>query len=205
MAVPVPLAGVFMQDANRDTAAYGDFNGDGITDLLVAGGYNGLVVFHGRVIPDDPAIAVPGAPGTPGATGNSWGTHVTVSFAAASQAVLESDFARPRAARSRIPTTGRATGIRCTASAGSRTRHQRRKDAVPIRRQHRDRPGRPDQQTGHAAAIFIRIVKEIKEIRTARNLLDRLPWEKVPLGLRIALNRGARFADAARAAYRTST
>lgn len=40
---------------------------------------------------------------------------------------------------------------------------------------------------------------------TARNLLDRLPWEKVPLGLRIALNRGARFADAARAAYRTST
>ncbi len=36
---------------------------------------------------------------------------------------------------------------------------------------------------------------------TARNLLDRLPWEKVPLGLRIALNRGARFADAARTAY----
>ena len=37
---------------------------------------------------------------------------------------------------------------------------------------------------------------------TARNLLDRLPWEKVPLGLRIALNRGARFARAARGAYR---
>lgn len=37
---------------------------------------------------------------------------------------------------------------------------------------------------------------------TARNLLDRLPWERVPLGLRIALNRGARFANAARAAYR---
>lgn len=36
---------------------------------------------------------------------------------------------------------------------------------------------------------------------TARNLLDRLPWEKVPLGLRIALNRGARFAQAARSAY----
>lgn len=36
---------------------------------------------------------------------------------------------------------------------------------------------------------------------TARNTLDRLPWEKVPLGLRIALNRGARFARAARAAY----
>lgn len=36
---------------------------------------------------------------------------------------------------------------------------------------------------------------------TARNLLDRLPWEKVPLGLRIALNRGARFASAARTAY----
>ncbi|MGN6281323.1 ubiquinone anaerobic biosynthesis accessory factor UbiT [Frateuria sp.] len=33
---------------------------------------------------------------------------------------------------------------------------------------------------------------------TARNLLDRLPWESVPLGLRIALNRGARLARAAR-------
>lgn len=36
---------------------------------------------------------------------------------------------------------------------------------------------------------------------TARNLLDRLPWESIPLGLRIALNRGARFARAARAAH----
>ncbi|UGB39573.1 ubiquinone anaerobic biosynthesis accessory factor UbiT [Frateuria soli] len=32
----------------------------------------------------------------------------------------------------------------------------------------------------------------------ARRLLDRLPWESVPLGLRIALNRGARLARAAR-------
>ena len=40
---------------------------------------------------------------------------------------------------------------------------------------------------------------------TARNLLDRLPWEKVPLGLRIALNRGARFARAARGAYHAKT
>ncbi|TWI12498.1 ubiquinone anaerobic biosynthesis accessory factor UbiT [Aerolutibacter ruishenii] len=37
---------------------------------------------------------------------------------------------------------------------------------------------------------------------TARNVLDRLPWERVPLGLRIALNRGARFASAARSAHR---
>ena len=36
---------------------------------------------------------------------------------------------------------------------------------------------------------------------TARNLLDRLPWESVPLGLRIALNRGARLARAARDAH----
>lgn len=36
---------------------------------------------------------------------------------------------------------------------------------------------------------------------TARNMLDRLPWEQVPLGLRIALNRGARLAQSARAAY----
>lgn len=37
---------------------------------------------------------------------------------------------------------------------------------------------------------------------TVRNLLDRLPWESVPLGLRVALNRGARFARAAREAHR---
>lgn len=37
---------------------------------------------------------------------------------------------------------------------------------------------------------------------TARNMLDQLPWEAVPLGLRIALNRFARFARAARAAHR---
>lgn len=36
---------------------------------------------------------------------------------------------------------------------------------------------------------------------TARNLLDRLPWEDVPLALRILLNRGARFAQSARSAY----
>jgi predicted lipid carrier protein YhbT/chorismate mutase len=37
---------------------------------------------------------------------------------------------------------------------------------------------------------------------TARNILERLPWESIPLGLRIALNRGARFARAARTAHR---
>jgi len=40
---------------------------------------------------------------------------------------------------------------------------------------------------------------------TARNLLERLPWETVPLGLRIALNRGARFARAARSAHQAGT
>lgn len=37
-----------------------------------------------------------------------------------------------------------------------------------------------------------------------RNLLDQLPWESLPLGLRIALNRGARLARAARDAYRSA-
>jgi predicted lipid carrier protein YhbT len=37
-----------------------------------------------------------------------------------------------------------------------------------------------------------------------RNLLDQLPWETIPLGLRVALNRGARFARAARDAHRDS-
>lgn len=37
----------------------------------------------------------------------------------------------------------------------------------------------------------------------ARNVLDRLPWESVPLALRIVLNRGARLAREARAAHQT--
>ena len=37
---------------------------------------------------------------------------------------------------------------------------------------------------------------------TARNLLDQLPWQEIPLGLRIALHRGAGLAQAARAAHR---
>lgn len=37
---------------------------------------------------------------------------------------------------------------------------------------------------------------------TARNLLDRLAWESVPLAVRIALNRSARAARAARDAWR---
>lgn len=36
---------------------------------------------------------------------------------------------------------------------------------------------------------------------TARNLLEGLPWESVPLGLRIALSRAARLAAAARRAH----
>lgn len=36
---------------------------------------------------------------------------------------------------------------------------------------------------------------------TARNLLEGLRWDQVPLGLRIALDRGARLARAARAAH----
>jgi O2-independent ubiquinone biosynthesis accessory factor UbiT len=36
---------------------------------------------------------------------------------------------------------------------------------------------------------------------TARNLLDQLPWQDVPLGLRIALHRFAGLAQAARAAH----
>ncbi len=38
---------------------------------------------------------------------------------------------------------------------------------------------------------------------TLRNVLDRLPWEQVPLGLRIALNRLARFAARARGISRS--
>ncbi|MFP7721311.1 ubiquinone anaerobic biosynthesis accessory factor UbiT [Lysobacter sp. A3-1-A15] len=40
---------------------------------------------------------------------------------------------------------------------------------------------------------------------TARNLLERLPWESVPLGIRIGLNRAARLASAAREAHHGRT
>ncbi len=36
-----------------------------------------------------------------------------------------------------------------------------------------------------------------------RNLLDRMPWDSLPLGLRIVLQRGARAAQRARAAHRS--
>lgn len=39
---------------------------------------------------------------------------------------------------------------------------------------------------------------------TARNLLDQLPWQEIPLGLRIALHRGAGLAQEARAAHRSA-
>jgi O2-independent ubiquinone biosynthesis accessory factor UbiT len=35
-----------------------------------------------------------------------------------------------------------------------------------------------------------------------RNMLDQLPWESLPRGVRIGLDRGARFARRARAVYR---
>lgn len=35
-----------------------------------------------------------------------------------------------------------------------------------------------------------------------RNLLDQLPWEHFPLATRILLDRGARFSEEARAAWR---
>lgn len=40
---------------------------------------------------------------------------------------------------------------------------------------------------------------------TARNLLDQLPWQDVPLGLRIVLHRGAGLTQSARAAYHGET
>ncbi len=47
----------------------------------------------------------------------------------------------------------------------------------------------------------LRLTGDVELGLTARNLLDRLAWESVPLGLRIALNRGARLARAARSAH----
>ena len=48
----------------------------------------------------------------------------------------------------------------------------------------------------------LKLTGDIELGLTARNLLDQLPWQQVPLGLRIALHRGAGLAQAARAAHR---
>ncbi len=79
--------------------------------------------------------------------------------------------------------------------------------------------GRPDLSIGGRAYDFLLLVTRREDADTLffqrrlqltgdtelglalRNLLDQLPWEQMPLGLRIALNRGARLARAARAAY----
>ena len=47
----------------------------------------------------------------------------------------------------------------------------------------------------------LKLTGDIELGLTARNLLDQLPWQQVPLGLRIALHRGAGLAQAARAAH----
>jgi predicted lipid carrier protein YhbT len=48
----------------------------------------------------------------------------------------------------------------------------------------------------------LQLVGDVELGLAVRNLLDQLPWESIPLGLRIALSRGARLARAARAAHR---
>ena len=47
----------------------------------------------------------------------------------------------------------------------------------------------------------LQLVGDVELGLAVRNLLDQLPWESIPLAIRIALNRAARFARAARAAY----
>ena len=48
----------------------------------------------------------------------------------------------------------------------------------------------------------LRVTGDVELGLTARNLLDQLPWQEVPLGLRIAMHRGAGVLQQARDAYR---
>ncbi len=48
----------------------------------------------------------------------------------------------------------------------------------------------------------LRLTGDVELGLTLRNLLDRLPWESLPLGSRIVLQRAALLADSARSAYR---
>lgn len=48
----------------------------------------------------------------------------------------------------------------------------------------------------------LRLTGDVELGLTLRNLLDRLPWESLPLGSRIVLQRAALLADSARGAYR---
>jgi predicted lipid carrier protein YhbT len=53
-------------------------------------------------------------------------------------------------------------------------------------------------RTEDADALFfqrrIQLTGDVELGLTLRNLLDRMPWEQIPLGLRIVLSRGARLA-----------
>jgi predicted lipid carrier protein YhbT len=56
--------------------------------------------------------------------------------------------------------------------------------------------------------FFQRRLTLIGDVETGlrlRNVLDQLPWEQLPLGLRIVLHRGARLAARARDAHRAQT
>lgn len=50
----------------------------------------------------------------------------------------------------------------------------------------------------------LQLVGDVELGLATRNMLDQLPWESFPLGVRIGLNRAARVARAARDAYHDS-
>lgn len=50
----------------------------------------------------------------------------------------------------------------------------------------------------------LELIGDVELGLAVRNLFDQLPWEMLPLGLRIAVNRGARLARSARDAYRSA-
>jgi hypothetical protein len=67
-------------DFNRDSHAFGDFNGDGVQDVVYSGGYGPFVMMAGKLQPSSMAVRPPGAPRAVAATGASDSTDVRVSF-----------------------------------------------------------------------------------------------------------------------------
>ena len=84
-------------------------------------------------------------------------------------------------------------------------------------------PGEPDARVRGTATDLLLLAARLEDADTlffqrrlvltgdtelglaARNLLEGLPWEQLPLGLRIGLDRGARLARAARSSHSGTT
>jgi hypothetical protein len=80
MRFGVPYTGRQDPMYDRDSTAFGDFNGDGVVDIVIAASYGSLVVLHGRLTPADASVDPPSPPRNPVATAGGAGTDMQLDF-----------------------------------------------------------------------------------------------------------------------------